>query len=251
MAGLDATALILQAHGEALRLIADSTGQHFQGLAQASRTLRKQGLPSNVARKLQHLDAAASLARHITSVSLRNFLADLQGGIASRDTVTVGAAHAAPHEPHPEQPFITEQFAKRAKVHNTIAHKEDEKLPSQERQSQHADTATHQQGQAEQVTATAAQVQEPLVKVPRLCRSSAPQDTIFQPGDFVELFGLTSLIGVTWNGCRGQVVAAADETGRVGVQVNGQTKDIRRVNLRCPSPSRQLTRDGSQDEAGT
>ena len=130
MAGLDSTTLILQAHGEALRLIADSTGQHFQGLAQASRTLRKQGLPSNVARKLQHLDAAASLARHITSVSLRNFLADLQGGIASRDTVTVGAAQAAPHESQPEQPLITEQFAKRAKVHNTIAHKEEEKLPS-------------------------------------------------------------------------------------------------------------------------
>ena len=66
--------LIYHLHCSLLRTVASTTQLHFQGLAQAARHLRVRGLVSStVAKKLQNIDGAYNLCRHITSVSSQNF----------------------------------------------------------------------------------------------------------------------------------------------------------------------------------
>ncbi len=67
-----ASTLIAELHGDALRLLSDFAGTHFEGLSSAARRLR---LSSRSARRCRELDAAFGLSRHITKASCAAFLA--------------------------------------------------------------------------------------------------------------------------------------------------------------------------------
>jgi len=70
---MDSAALLADTHARVLRLLADATGLHFQGLAQASRH-KSLPLTSKQRRQLLQLDVAANWARHITSVKCADFI---------------------------------------------------------------------------------------------------------------------------------------------------------------------------------
>ena len=62
--------LIFSLHGELLRLISWEMGAHFAGLEQAARTARiSRRLSPRLCRKLQKVDVAFALVRHVTTVS--------------------------------------------------------------------------------------------------------------------------------------------------------------------------------------
>ena len=71
-----AAELIAATHAEILRLLADTTGIHFQGLSQAARN-KSLCLPTKVRRHLTTLDVAHNLVRHITTVSAARLLAEV------------------------------------------------------------------------------------------------------------------------------------------------------------------------------
>lgn len=87
-----AATLVLDAHGQALRALATHTGQHFQGLHGAARLLRRQGILDNrLTKKLALLDAAASITRHITTVSVANLIREIEqafGGGGQEQSIT-------------------------------------------------------------------------------------------------------------------------------------------------------------------
>ena len=79
-----AASLILDAHGRAMRDIADLTGKHHQGLRSAAAHLRREGaISSGLAKKLTRLDDAACVTRHITSVSVATLLQEVSASLAS------------------------------------------------------------------------------------------------------------------------------------------------------------------------
>jgi hypothetical protein len=63
MAG-GAGTLVLESHGALLRLLAKASGRHVTGLSQASCSL--QGMPLRLKKRLQRLDLACAIVRHIT-----------------------------------------------------------------------------------------------------------------------------------------------------------------------------------------
>ena len=76
---MDAASLVAATHGAAIRLIADARGSHFEGASQAARVLKRDRiLTANTAKKLDQLAVAFAITRHITSVSVRNFLSVLK-----------------------------------------------------------------------------------------------------------------------------------------------------------------------------
>ena len=56
---------MLDAHGRCLRALAAAAGQHFEGLAQASRC-RLLGVPPKFRRRLRELDTVSAWIRHVT-----------------------------------------------------------------------------------------------------------------------------------------------------------------------------------------
>ena len=85
-----AAELIAATHSEILRLLANTTGIHFQGLGQAART-KSLCLPAKVRRHLTNLDVAHNLVRHITSVSAARLVEEV-------------AQATSPHDEPPHQP---------------------------------------------------------------------------------------------------------------------------------------------------
>ena len=76
--------LILELHGRLLRTFAVEAGQHFQGLAQAARFLKRSGrISAATANKLLKLDFAFNLVRHITTISVCRFEEDLVSELRS------------------------------------------------------------------------------------------------------------------------------------------------------------------------
>ena len=71
----NAEALVGRLHGCALRLLASHADQHYTGIAQASRSLPLSG---RMRKKLQRLDSAFAVLRHITEPYVEHFLADLE-----------------------------------------------------------------------------------------------------------------------------------------------------------------------------
>ena len=69
-----AETLVGSLHGQALRRVCASSGQHFQGLSQACRALR---LPGRVQKRLRRLDEAFAVMRHITEPFMVSFLDEL------------------------------------------------------------------------------------------------------------------------------------------------------------------------------
>merc|ERR1712115_695633 len=79
-----AAELIAATHAEILRLLANTTGIHFQGLGQAART-KSLCLPAKVRRHLTNLDVAHNLVRHITSVSAARLLEEVAQATSPQD----------------------------------------------------------------------------------------------------------------------------------------------------------------------
>ena len=70
---------MIEAHGRALRLVAEEAGVHFQGLAALAGHLRRQGCSDRrLLRRLSALDAAAGVIRHITVVSVDEMEMDIK-----------------------------------------------------------------------------------------------------------------------------------------------------------------------------
>ena len=90
MATQSEEALLVEAHGRALRLVCARAGRHFQGLASAGRALR---LPARVSKKLIRVDVATAYLRHATRPMVESFLQELD---AAMDT-TVGPDSAIGH----------------------------------------------------------------------------------------------------------------------------------------------------------
>ena len=87
--------LILQLHGRLLRIFAVEAGQHFQGLAQAARFLKRSGrISAATANKLLKLDSAFNLVRHITAISVGRFEAHLVSELLQTSPVTAHDNHA-------------------------------------------------------------------------------------------------------------------------------------------------------------
>ena len=110
---MDAASLVAATHGAANRLIADARGAHFEGASQAARVLKRDRiLPASAAKKLDQLAVAFAITRHITSVSVRNFLSvlkselqqsELPGSSLCCDNVTLGNGAAVEDEKSGEE----------------------------------------------------------------------------------------------------------------------------------------------------
>eukprot|EP00969_Alexandrium_andersonii_P047994 2106648-Alexandrium_andersonii.AAC.1 len=66
---MDASLLIAEAHGKAIRLIAAKTGKHFECASQVARLLWREHVLTtrSIARRLDQLATAYAICRHITS----------------------------------------------------------------------------------------------------------------------------------------------------------------------------------------
>ena len=78
---MEAQLLLADAHGRALRFLAQRCGFHLQGLGHAARKIP--GLPARVRRHLLHLDIANNWARHITAPKVESFLRELELAMAA------------------------------------------------------------------------------------------------------------------------------------------------------------------------
>ena len=88
-------ALIAVAHGRALRLLSRWLRRPFNGLGDATRNARKQGLVTNAsARRLVYIDNAFAITRHITPEKVEAWLEDLGRECASRSWSEVAPEHA-------------------------------------------------------------------------------------------------------------------------------------------------------------
>ena len=90
--------IIANLHGEVLRLLADRCGRHFEGIAAGARWAGKRSyLPNRLVSKVQKLDHAYQVQRHITKVSSNLFLCELatalgmNGGVMHN--ITEGSDH--------------------------------------------------------------------------------------------------------------------------------------------------------------
>lgn len=85
MSVCEGSALIASIHAQALRMVAPAFG-HFQGLAQMSQTLRRDHrIPARLARRLQRVDSAYQITRHITSASATSFQSELEALLVKVD----------------------------------------------------------------------------------------------------------------------------------------------------------------------
>ena len=97
---MDSGALVADLHGRVLRLISLELGVHFEGLRSAAAICRRRRLLSSQAvKRLERLDHAFALTRHITAPSAAEFLRGLAGELASGLGPGSAAAGAAPGRP--------------------------------------------------------------------------------------------------------------------------------------------------------
>jgi len=75
----DMASLIGHTHGRLLRLLSNRTGVHFQGFLQAARCSAYRTFPSKVKKKLISIDIAFPIVRHITTVSVEEFVEAVEG----------------------------------------------------------------------------------------------------------------------------------------------------------------------------
>ena len=81
-----AAALLADTHARLLRLLSAHTGQHFSGLAVAAR--RTPGiLPNQVVRRLQQLDIAHNIVRHVTLPSCTQLVLEVQSCLCGGDDI--------------------------------------------------------------------------------------------------------------------------------------------------------------------
>ena len=72
---MGADTLICTLHGDALRMVCLRSDRHYMGLSQAARSL---GLPGRLRKRLQRLDDAFAVVRHITAPLAAGLLEDIE-----------------------------------------------------------------------------------------------------------------------------------------------------------------------------
>ena len=73
-----ATMMLAELHGSCFRRLCAALGRHHEGLAVAARHARRQRLlPGPICKKLERVDVAFALVRHLTTVKVNDFLSDL------------------------------------------------------------------------------------------------------------------------------------------------------------------------------
>jgi len=110
--------LIADFHGRLLRRLSAHANVHFQGLHQAARHFRRGGaLGAAMLRKLAHVDIAFNYVRHVTAVSVEEYLRDLEvafagagnhldGLVAVRASPVAAPGPASPLPPAPQVPHF-------------------------------------------------------------------------------------------------------------------------------------------------
>ena len=86
---LSSEALVCTLHGEALRLMAATAQRHFQGVAQAARSLPLSG---RMRKKLLRLDAAFAVLRHISQPYVDTLMKDLAAELADASATSTMCA---------------------------------------------------------------------------------------------------------------------------------------------------------------
>ena len=77
--------LLLELHGELLRLLSDRAGMHFAGLQVASRHFRRAGsMESKTAKKLAQLDVVSAWLRHVTVPLARDLAVEVAGQVQEK-----------------------------------------------------------------------------------------------------------------------------------------------------------------------
>ena len=80
---MDSLALLVSLHSSVLRSLSAEMDQHFQGLAVAARVCHKKGrIDKRAKRQLEHLDIAASWARHVTQPRCAALLREIEQQVA-------------------------------------------------------------------------------------------------------------------------------------------------------------------------
>ena len=95
-ATMDAASLIAAYHGQLLRMLSDATGRHSQGLSQAAKVAR---VPSLLRRRLQRLEIAFHITRHVTTAYLDQLARDVEDHMPPATSVPQAAGAYAPAEP--------------------------------------------------------------------------------------------------------------------------------------------------------
>ena len=91
------SAVLFELHGAALRRLAAAQGRHFEGLQQASRIAKaKNLLPDKLAKRLQRVDVAFNVLRHITGPSADQLLHDLDKALHTQKDEDEGCAEPLP-----------------------------------------------------------------------------------------------------------------------------------------------------------
>ena len=89
-------ALLAEAHGTALRLLADSRGMHYQGLHVATWQKHRGLLGARLIKRLRHLETH-NYARHVTEPMITGLVAELRDAlILDHKARGVSDQHAAP-----------------------------------------------------------------------------------------------------------------------------------------------------------
>eukprot|EP00929_Paragymnodinium_shiwhaense_P053150 TRINITY_DN26608_c0_g2_i2.p1 TRINITY_DN26608_c0_g2~~TRINITY_DN26608_c0_g2_i2.p1 ORF type:complete len:244 (-),score=47.00 TRINITY_DN26608_c0_g2_i2:65-796(-) len=117
-----AEALIFDAYGQALRLISEKSGCHFQGLGQALRSPRLKHSSSKLKRHILQLETCYNLLRHVTKpriLSLVEELSDALQTVQPEDHVVQDPRPHADEQPH--QPQTDEQAQHPQRVHASPA----------------------------------------------------------------------------------------------------------------------------------
>ena len=84
-----AVSLVFACHGKCLRAIADSHDLHYQGLSVAARLACRRGhISKGMRNKLEQVDMAYNIVRHITRASAMQLLNDLQTSLGAKEVVT-------------------------------------------------------------------------------------------------------------------------------------------------------------------
>ena len=84
---LSAADLVQRVHGTTLWLLSAHYGSPFQGLQQAARKGRSNGLPLSLMKKLVHLDHAFNVVRHITIVSVDRLVKEVEEACIATNAV--------------------------------------------------------------------------------------------------------------------------------------------------------------------
>ena len=122
---MDSAALIAAYHGKLLRQLSDAIGRRSQGLSQAAKVAQ---VPSLLRRRLQRLEIAFHITRHVTTAYLDQLARDVEEHLPQATCVPQAAGVYAPEGPRGESGQCRTQRAVIAWVY-THSGKQDRRRP--------------------------------------------------------------------------------------------------------------------------